>query len=198
MNNLMKKAAEALNPGDVITKFTCGGCGDGQLLVLEKNGGWFEFSIRHAKLKIIRDPGGPYRWNGQAFLDKEGQVYDHIGPDSEVIKGAGFVELGWYKSLPKEARFQIEPANLLGPMDVSIVRKLEAVVARESNDSAEQLGNMQLAIQFAFGNTELTEEQTRLMVAVMNAHAEKYMRSQPFGGLGIIMIERDGTQVRAG
>jgi hypothetical protein len=89
-----------LRAGDVITNLNCPVHRNHRILVLANRGGtWFDFSVMTTgALSIVRDTKGPWRWNDQAetFVNRDGDEYGHVGPETIVQERAGSEQLQWY------------------------------------------------------------------------------------------------------
>lgn len=214
--NKLNRAMIGLRPGDVLTNLECVVCRGHKILVLARVGEGFDFSVRHSKLNIARDPKGPWRWNMEQgrFTNESGEVYDHIGPGVQVLEAAGMTELGWYRKLPQpaNARFAIEARDLLGRFqDPALLAKWPALLARGTDDQSLTV-NMQLAIDLIFGDdadSVIDERRMRLLMMFTHHLAQQLgantlkRRSSPIeellrrGGLGvnIMGIGPDGEEL---
>jgi hypothetical protein len=175
----IKSSIPTLRPGDVITNLACGECADKQILVLERHQTdcSFDFSVRGNSLSITKDVKGPFHWRPgmNTFVDQNGRAYEHINRESVVIQGAGMTELGWYCDLPKpdEAPFLINMETLTDPVAHAKLVKIDAIVARVHSHGG-RLGvvtsSMQQAIMLALGNAEVSEDQMRTLLVVVNSY----------------------------
>lgn len=178
--NRLNRDMTGLRPGDVLTNLNCGGCRDKKILVLGRVDESLDFSVRASELNIARDPEGPWRWNmaEMVFKNADGEVYDHIGSDVEVLEGAGLRELNWYRKLPQpvDTRFHIDAKRVLGDLqEPAILAKWQALLRRSDNDQSMTV-NMQLAIDLIFGDQAadmIDERRMRLLMSLVHNLAQQ-------------------------
>lgn len=171
----IKSSIPTLRPGDIIANLACSECAERQILVLERHQTdcSFDFSMRGDTPSIVKDKTGPFRWNADRnmFVDKDGRLYDHISREAVVFQGAGMTELQWYRDLPKpdEVAFLIGMHGLTSKISQAQLAKLKAVVGRSiAGGAAQALNGMQQAVAFVLSDSQLTDEQMRGLLIVIN------------------------------
>lgn len=176
-NSAVSRRMLTLRPGDVITGLGCCPlCKNMKILVLGRQGdGFFDLSLKSEHLDIVRDQQGPYRWDERVmrFVSEGGRVtHHHIDKTATILEGAGLIEIGWFRQLPKydAARHQISPDGLMGAFtEPGVLAKVGALLKGATN-SNEHVAAVSLAIDLIFAGNEhvVDERRMRLLHVFIN------------------------------
>ncbi len=203
----IKKAIDTLRAGDFITQLACAGCHEKMILVLNRKGNnTFELSERSDDQWLVRDPNGPFSWDSAVgtFRDSKGRPYDHINADSVVRESAGMQALTLYLKMPKiaDAPYQIDGSNIPGLYpDMKRIDMMLALLTRAYAGEKEDIpAGLQLAIKMALGDADISEQQMRMLLLLMNGCTQLGMEhsGSDIGYLFSFLDTMGGVQVARG